>query len=502
MFALVPVSAFGRKARPWTFPSRPTRKEVNVVRRAVTIFLAAFSLGGGGLVAVAEPASARPENARISDVRPLRRETDGRVDSLGTIAKLKLLHVDYHMFGIGGKQDWDDLRVDFAPAAQRHGIKVWVYLRSPSSCGSEGCEGYLPYQDRYEDWGEAVAHLSKQYPVVLGWSIDDFANSRNLETHFTPAKMQQIRQAYRAIQPTLEFYPVVYYQFITQWFVDNYAPVMDALIMPYRDGLYRNTAWTGSLTQQLNSAVSLLAGRSRKLILMVYALNLSETEIAPDVQYVRSVTSVAMSYLSQGRIGGVVHYGLDLRVDRQQRGDWNYSHGSGRGALAFVLHPQDATSAGDYVAAGNAIRFNPGSNSCQVRVRHIDNRGTTAPKGYHFIQVLASGRIMWEQDVAADDAGENGWHVTPWLDITSRMSGGDATLTLRLYDQQAVGNMQVRLRFDDIETVGCHVANPSFESPGGWTLTRSDGPLHGAVHLYDPVYTTTVFDLVADMFAP
>jgi hypothetical protein len=59
----------------------------------------------------------------------------------------------------------------------------------------------------------------------------------------------------------------------------------------------------------------------------------------------------------------------------------------------------------------------------------------------------------------------------------------------------------VRLRFDDLESTGCSVANPSFEDPGGWAMSRSDGPLHGAIHIYDPVYTTTVFNVIARMFA-
>jgi hypothetical protein len=106
----------------------------------------------------------------------------------------------------------------------------------------------------------------------------------------------------------------------------------------FRDGVYRNTVWTGTLRNHLTTAAALLASRGRKLILMVYALNLSNTEVAPDVDYVRRVTTVGVEYLRQGTIGGIVHFGLYLTPGAPGRGDWNYSYGSGRGALALVLH--------------------------------------------------------------------------------------------------------------------------------------------------------------------
>ncbi len=149
-----------------------------------------------------------------------------------------------------------------------------MYLRSPSGCrdssgdSDPSCSEYLPYRNNYDDWAVAIAQPSKHYPVVRAWAMDEFANSNNLE-YLTPAYLSHVRQVSRAIQPTLEFYPVVYHQYITQSFVSDYAPVMDALIMRFRDGLYRNTAWTGTLRNHVDSAAAVLASRSRKLILMV-----------------------------------------------------------------------------------------------------------------------------------------------------------------------------------------------------------------------------------------
>lgn len=106
----------------------------------------------------------------------------------------------------------------------------------------------------------------------------------------------------RVINPTLELYPVVYANAITQSFVDNYAGVMDSLILPYRDDPYRNTLWTASLRGQLDRISALLAPKNRKLILMVYALTLSNTTVPPDVEYVTNVTAVGMQYAAAGTI--------------------------------------------------------------------------------------------------------------------------------------------------------------------------------------------------------
>jgi hypothetical protein len=97
--------------------------------------------------------------------------------------------------------------------------------------------------------------------------------------------------------------------------------------------------------------------------------------------------------------------------------------------------------------------------------------------------------------------GENGYHVSPWLNISQYTSNGSASLTPRLYERNGVSNYQVRVRLDDLESTGCTVTNPSFETTGSWSLSRSDGPLHGGLHLYDPVYTTTSFDMIARLYA-
>src|SRR5689334_5870399 len=101
---------------------------------------------------------AGPQDVRGSDARPIRR-ADGHVDTLATISRLQEMHANTHMFLIGGQRDWDDLRIEFAPAAQAAGIKVWVYLLSPSECSDHTCAEYPPYDNRYDNWASAIARL-------------------------------------------------------------------------------------------------------------------------------------------------------------------------------------------------------------------------------------------------------------------------------------------------------------------------------------------------------
>lgn len=461
-------------------------------QRFWSVALAVGVLVAGLLVVPSAEAAVGPQNVRGSDARPVRR-ADGHVDTPATIGRLKALHANVHMFLVQKPDDWDDLRLEFAPAAQAAGIKVWVYLSSPSECKKSGCS--LPYRDRYEDWACAIALLSSQYPVVTAWALDDFANDDN-EKSVDPARMSNIRSLSRAIQPKLEFYPVVYFNLLDAGFLDAYTAVIDAVIMPFRDDPHRNTQWTGTLRAQVDSASSLVTSRGRKLLLMVYARGVSDTQLNPDVDYVRRITQLGMDYTRAGTIAGVIQYGMPLTPGVPQAEDFNPAHGSGNGALVLTVRADQKTSAGNWAAATTHVFMDPHSSHCQVRLWHSDNRGAPSKLGYHFKQVLVTGVKIWDHDVAGD---ETDWSST-LLDLTPYFTNQQAILSLRLYEKAGVSNYQVRVQFDDITTFGCSVGNPSFETVDYWAYTRSGGYVLASQHIYDPVYSTTVFNLIADLY--
>ncbi|ONI76082.1 hypothetical protein ALI144C_35890 [Actinosynnema sp. ALI-1.44] len=447
------------------------------------------------LTALSVPAVATPpQGLRASYANPVLR-SDGHVDPAATIERLQAMNADTYAFLILKDTSWDDLR-EFLPAAQSAGITVWVYLVPPTECPDVNvCDRYLPYKKDYEAWGRAIGTLAKQYPVLKAWAMDDFNHNQRF---FTAEYTGKIRAAARAVQPSVEFYPVVYSAAITQAFVTSYAPVIDSVILPFRDDPYRNTLWSGSLRDQLDRLSALLARKNRKLILMVYASTLSATQVTPDVQYVSEVTEIGMQYAAAGKIAGVIQYALPLTPGRKQNGDASMSHGTGRGALVLTVRGDQPTAAGNYAAASTTVRLDPGSTSCRMVLWHTDNRTTNDPLSYHLKQALVSGHQVWGRDVASEGTD---WYTSSPVDIAPHLSNGVGTLTLRLYQGKGVTNYAVVARFDDITLTGCQIVNPSFETTGGWTYTRSGGPVLAGQHTYDPEYSTSVHAAVGRLYA-
>ena len=129
--------------------------------------------------------------------------------------------------------DWDDLRLEFLPAAQKAGITVWVYLTPPSEGSS------LPFGSDYVKWATEIAKLSKKYPVLKAFAMDDFENDQNL---FTPQYVEEMMKAAHSISPTLAFLPVNYdgsvnsskpTTTLSTAFTRNYGSLINGVIFPY-----------------------------------------------------------------------------------------------------------------------------------------------------------------------------------------------------------------------------------------------------------------------------
>jgi len=333
---------------------------------------------------------------------------------------------------------------------------------------------------------------------VTAWAIDDFGHSPSV---FTAAVTSEARSAGRAIQPTLEFYPVVYHDELSEAFAAKYATAMDALILPYRDDSWRNTVVTGTLRSQLDSAAAILGGHGRKLVLMVYAQRLTNTEVTPDVEYVRRITRVGMQYTRAGTIAGVVQFKWPWTPGQPGLDDSNFSHATGSGALVLAVNENTETTAGRLAEGYTTLRLLPGSGRCLVTLWHRDNRGPTPEKtGYHVKQVTVNGVVLWQKDVFTDDTA---WHSIQLDVFPHLMPGASNILSLRLRELAGVTNLHVRVQFDDITLSGCvlEAGDRSFESVGGWTFDRLTGAVHSGQHIFDPVYSTSFANVVAAEYA-
>ena len=185
------------------------------------------------------------------EVREKTPRSDGyfHVDTPAMIARLKELHannVNYLVWN--APSDFDDLRNEFLPAAQKAGLTVWAYLAPPAETYAKG-KGSDPYRTDYVKWAQALAELSKQYPALQAWAMDDF--TWNMKK-FTPEYVAEIQQVAHAINPDLRFIPVLHFTAVNDKWVADYGPLIDGVMSPYIDLPYNDTQRVSSLDPQID----------------------------------------------------------------------------------------------------------------------------------------------------------------------------------------------------------------------------------------------------------
>ena len=195
------------------------------------------------LLFTASPLHASPPPV-LADYNAEVRGSDGRVDIPVLIRRLTELRVNTYFFLIWHREtDWEDLKL-FLPAAQNAGIDTWVYLvpptESPPIYGTRYSE---PFRLDYMRWAEEIALLSLAHPNLKAFVIDDFWANRNV---YTPAYVSTMRQTARAINPNMEFWPLMYYPEMDRAFVRDYGSAIDGVV-----AAYPKTAQTVQQTWQL-----------------------------------------------------------------------------------------------------------------------------------------------------------------------------------------------------------------------------------------------------------
>ncbi|TMR21488.1 hypothetical protein ETD86_15035 [Nonomuraea turkmeniaca] len=430
-------------------------------------------------------------------VREVEPRADGvrHVDTKAMITALKALNVNTYVYPMAGDfHHWSDLRDEFLPAAAAAGIDVWVLVAAPSQAI---CCISRPYKHDYVTWARELATLSKSHPNLIGWTVDDY--SYDLET-FTPAYVTQMQAASKAINPSLKFIPVVYYRHFTDAFIAEQAPLLDGVIFPFWDDPHRDTSWTWSLSYQVKQLAKRLPDTD--VYLMPYAYPLSHAAQKPTVAYVEAITKKALEHVRAGDLAGVVQYKLPYtsRSDGWTRPATDNLARTGNGRLSFVVQANTATSAGMWCGATPTVRLTPRATKYAVSFWHRDNRGSTSPAGYHVKQLLLNGRVVWQQDVAAD---QDAWQKAT-IDLTAKLTGAtSATLQWRLYERKGVGNYFVDVGVDDIVTTGLQLGDPGVENAVTWSsgLTRQGGPVYCSAQVYHQNYGADLSARVANLYA-
>lgn len=423
------------------------------------------------------------------------------LDTPAMIARLKQLHVTTYTYGIWESAvDWDDLRLEFAPAARRAGIDIMVYIVPPSECFRSDQRHLAgrcsrPFEEDYVSWAREIATLSRTFPNITSWAIDDFLVGDNAKL-FTKDYLHQVRNAQDAVNPRLKWYVTLYYDQINAANLDTIKGALDGVIYPYT-GDVNSTIDATYLERRLDGALATMAGSGMDLVLLAYTGRFLDGMIPPTESYVADVMRRAAPYLYDGRIGGIIAYGAPVRLDLHQPSNDYHAH-SGLGRLSLSVGNFTPTSDGGYAAASQEVSVDPAAARKTLSFYHRD-QDAGGPTGYQFEQVLVDGVVVWEQDAELDPADT--W-VHETLDLTDALAGkSHATLTFRLFDKKGVGWWPLDVAIDDVTGTGLTVRNGGFESPAHWTLSRNDDRMQPLVDVYRADRPARVFNAVGAAYA-
>jgi hypothetical protein len=449
-------------------------------RKVVSLFAAATVIASAAERGIIADYASVIQEARV------RADHHHHLDTPATIAKIRALHANTYFYLVHGQADWDDLRNEFLPAAAQAGLDVWLYFVPPSEC-PEPCA--LPFGIDYIRTAEESARLSLKFPNLKGLAIDDFSDNLKL---YTPEYIGRLRDSARAINPKFQFYPLLYWRSMLPEFLDKYAPVMDGVIMAYRDEPTINTSRNTTLRAQLDAAESLLRARSKALILMIYCAPLGRIPIPPDVEYVRDSVAMGVSDVQSGKLAGVVTYklsksGLPLPAAE------NYARtGQGR---ATILASGTGIPAGSYGELSSRISVTSGAPLLRLWCTALYSK---LPPGYFFLQILADDVLLWEQDVSGLES--KSWKQES-IPLGDRLAGKhDATLRIRMALKRNTGSISVMLGVDDLEAEGFSLADPGFENPQQWTPAQTAPAFLPLVQWFDAQQPIRAFAAVSEVY--
>lgn len=408
------------------------------------------------------------------------------VDTVRTIRKLKELGVNSYLYLVWhAPTDWDDLRREFLPAAQKAGIDVWVYLVPPSEARSKSSE---PFGTDYIAWFRAIGRLSQSYGNLKGVVMDDFNHNYSF---FSPEYVAKMRSAGRKMNPELKFYPQIYYTGIKPDLIKPYRSLIDGVIMTYRDGKYRNTQRTRELDEQIEQAAGILRKEQLPLVLMVHASKLSATPSNPSVRYIQTSMRIGLDHMRKGNLQGLITYVLQKEWFPERK-DRSAHSGFGYGSL--FVPPGNHPSPGGWGEWQQPI-VPDGSGKYTLDFYHLSVYPWRLRNGQYVKQVLIDGQVVWERDVHQDLTQR--WkrahiHLTPHL-----KGKKEAVLSLRLYRKQKGPTSWFYTGFDQLQPTGFQLANPGFEKPEGWTYRSNHPAVIGETLIFDPqrrlrVYLTTM----------
>jgi hypothetical protein len=237
---------------------------------------------------------------------------DGRTDVPKLLAVLREMKVSDYMHLVWRERSyphaWEDFQA-MAPAFQKAGIRLWLYLTPPSETPP------VPFGNDYVRWAKECATLAKQYPIIQGLTLDDF--NGNVKT-FTPDYCRQMMTAAHEIAPRLSLFVICYYGYADPFLAPHVRTgAIDGIIWPYFHP-HRNHTNTANLFPQAAKYRSWLdeqtklggLPRSMPLIVMVYGSKIAKAPQACTPAYVQECLKEGLRAVRAGYADGVMTYCL------------------------------------------------------------------------------------------------------------------------------------------------------------------------------------------------
>jgi hypothetical protein len=236
----------------------------------------------------------------------------------------------------------------------------------------------VPYTSNYVAWATAAAQLAQTYPVLKGLAMDDFNGN---ESFFTPAYVSNMVAAAYASNTNFVFIPVNYdftHNGISSYVTADISPAFANAYGPYCGGvIFPYLNWT------------------------------NKDDYSDELFQISNNAAIMRGEVCQ----------------------------------LLVNFPSSTRSVvGDFSALSqtitNAAGFPNAPYPFPIRAFDDYNGATT---GYHQLQVLVDGVVVWSRDVS----GTNGVQDIK-LNLQAQLAGKtSATLTVRVYDAKAVSNFHV-----------------------------------------------------------
>lgn len=412
------------------------------------------------------------------EIREKHPRKDGikHIDTPKLIEKLIDLKVNTYFFLIWhSPTDWDDLRKEFLPEAQKAGIDVWVYLVPPTESIVKASE---PFGTDYIAWFRAVGRLSRHFPNLKGIVIDDF--NHNLD-FFHPNYLKKMREAGKQENPNLLFYPQIYYPVITEQWLKQYRPWIDGIVMAFRDDHYRNTQNIDQLTRQIDHVESVTRPFQLPFILMVYASRLSATPANPSVSYVENTLKIALLRQRIGQIHGVVTYVLHKEWEEHSS---DITPPSGKAYASFFAPSVSNGKKGDAVEWVQRI-YTDHADKKQLTFWHFSVYPSNLPSRSFQKQILVDKKVVWQKSVRSNPSGK--W-IRETIDLTPHLKNKKtALISIRLLRDSPKPLPWTYSGFDAFTSTGFTIQNPDFEQKEmNWLKISNTRALIGDILEYDP----------------